>query len=87
MVYRIYVAKKPEFANEANALLSESKNLLKINGVESLSVINLYDVEDIEKDLFNQCINAVFSEPQIDDTFNALPSSDYIFAVERMTAS
>ena len=42
MVYRIYVAKKPEFANEANALMGEIKNLLKIEGVESLSVVNRY---------------------------------------------
>ena len=82
MVYRIYVAKKPEFANEAKALSGEIKNLLKINGVENLRVINRYDVEDIEKDLFSKCINSVFSEPQIDDTFSALPKADYIFAVE-----
>ena len=82
MVYRIYVAKKSEFANEAKALFGEIKNLLKINGVNSLSVINRYDVEDIEKDLFTKCINSVFSEPQIDDTFTALPKADYIFAVE-----
>ncbi len=82
MVYRIYVAKKAEFANEANALVSEIKNLLKIEGVKSLSVINRYDVENIEKSLFDKCINSVFSEPQIDDTFTALPTSDYIFAVE-----
>ncbi len=82
MVYRIYVAKKPAFANEANALKGEIENLLKIDGVKTLSVINRYDVEDIEKDLFDKCINSVFSEPQIDDTFTALPKADYIFAVE-----
>ncbi len=82
MVYRIYVAKKPEFANEAKALAGEIKNLLKINGIKELSVINRYDVEDIEKELFSKCVNAVFSEPQIDDAFYALPKADYIFAVE-----
>ncbi len=82
MVYRIYVAKKPEFANEANAILSEIKNLLKIDGVSSLSVVNRYDVENIEKELFDRSIDAVFSEPQIDDTFIKLPKADYIFAVE-----
>ena len=82
MVYRIYVAKKPEFANEAKALQGEIKNLLKIDGVKELSVINRYDVEDIEKELFSKCINAVFSEPQIDDAFTSLPNADYIFAVE-----
>ncbi len=82
MVYRIYVAKKKEFANEANALASEIKNLLKIEGVSGLRVINRYDVEDIEKELFDKCIDSVFSEPQIDDTFEKLPTADYVFAVE-----
>ena len=82
MVYRIYVAKKSEFANEAKALISEIKNLLKIDGIKDLKVINRYDVEDIEKDLFDKCINAVFSEPQIDDAFDTLPKADYLFAVE-----
>jgi len=82
MVYRIYVAKKPEFANEANALASEIKNLLKINGVESLSVVNRYDVENIDETLFEKCIDSVFSEPQIDNAFKTLPQADYVFAVE-----
>ena len=82
MVYRIYVAKKPDYALEANALKSEILNLLKIDGVKSLSVINRYDVEDIQKDLFDKCINSVFSEPQIDDAFTKLPNADYLFAVE-----
>ena len=82
MVYRIYVEKKPEYALEANALKSEIKNLLKIEGVKSLAVINRYDVEDIEKELFDKCINAVFSEPQIDDAYAELPTAKYIFAVE-----
>ncbi len=82
MVYRIYVSKKAEFANEANALKSEIKNLLNIDGVKELSVINRYDAEHIEKDLFDKCVNSVFSEPQIDDTFTELPKYDYVFAVE-----
>ena len=82
MVFRIYVAKKPEFANEANALNGEIKNLLKIDGIKELSVINRYDVEDIDKTLFDSSINAVFSEPQIDNTYSELPKFDYVFAVE-----
>jgi len=82
MVYRIYVAKKPEFSLEADALKGEIKNLLKIDGVKALKVINRYDVEDIEKELFDKCINSVFSEPQIDDTFTKLGKYDYVFAVE-----
>ena len=82
MVYRIYVAKKPEFANEAKALLGEIQNLLKIDGVKELSVVNRYDVENIEPELFEKCIQSVFSEPQIDNAFKALPKADYLFAVE-----
>ncbi len=82
MVYRIYVAKKSDYALEASALKSEIKNLLKIDGILDLKVINRYDVEGIEKDLFDKCINSVFSEPQIDDVFTVLPKSDYVFAVE-----
>ena len=82
MVYRIYVAKKPEFANEAKALLGEIKNLLNIKTIQGLSVINRYDVEEISEQLFSKCINSVFSEPQIDDAFKSLPQADYIFAVE-----
>ena len=82
MVYRIYVAKKAEFANEAKALLGEIKNLLNIKTIEGLSVINRYDVEEISEELFSKCINSVFSEPQIDDAFNELPKADYLFAVE-----
>ena len=82
MVYRIYVTKKPEYAHEASALMAEIKNLLKIDGVKTLKVINRYDVENIEETLFEKCINAVFSEPQIDDTSKALPHTDFIFAVE-----
>ena len=82
MVYRIYVAKKAAFSLEADALKSEIKNLLGIDGVKELKVINRYDVEDIDKELFDKCINSVFSEPQIDDTFATLPKSDYLFAVE-----
>ncbi|MBE7061821.1 MAG: phosphoribosylformylglycinamidine synthase [Clostridiales bacterium] len=82
MVYRIYVCKKPEFSLEADALSSEIKNLLNIDGVKSLKVINRYDVENIEKELFEKCINSVFSEPQIDDAYKTLPEADYVFAVE-----
>ena len=82
MVYRIYVAKKAEFANEAKALLGEIKNLLNIKTIEGLSVINRYDVEEISEELFSKCINSVFSEPQIDDAFNELPKANYLFAVE-----
>ena len=69
MVYRIYVEKKNEFAHEAGSLLSDIKSFLGIPGIENVRVINRYDVENIEKELFEKCIDTVFSEPQLDNTF------------------
>jgi len=84
MVYRIYVEKKAGLAGEADALLGDIHSFLNIPAVESVRIINRYDVENIEEELFNQCINTVFSEPQLDDTFTELDFSEnaFVFAVE-----
>ena len=66
MVYRVYVEKKKEYAHEASSLLNEAKNLLGVSNLTDLRVINVYDAEDIEEDLFVYAIGNVFSEPQID---------------------
>ncbi len=66
MVYRIFVEKKKELANEARGVLGNIKNLLQISSVTDVRVINRYDVENIEKDLFDYAVNTVFSEPQLD---------------------
>ncbi len=84
MVYRVYVEKKKELANEAESLKNEAVSLLRINGLESLRIINRYDVENIEKPLFDYAVKTVFSEPQLDNVFYKLNTSDkaYVFAVE-----
>ena len=84
MVYRIYVEKKNEFAHEAGSLLSDIKGFLGISGVEKVRVINRYDVENIDEALFENCINTVFSEPQLDNTSKTLETdgADVVFAVE-----
>ena len=66
MVYRIYVEKKKELANEARGVLSNINGLLQISSVKDVRVINRYDVENIDKDLFDYAVNTVFSEPQLD---------------------
>lgn len=83
MVYRIYVEKKKGLDNEAKALKSEFTNLLQIKGIDNLRLINRYDVENIEKDLFDYCVNTVFSEPQLDNAFEKLDTNpdSKVFAV------
>ncbi len=66
MVYRIYVEKKKELANEAKGVLANINGLLQIKSVTDVRVINRYDVENIDKDLFDYAVNTVFSEPQLD---------------------
>ena len=83
MVYRIYVEKRPAYAVEAKGLLAEIRQLLQIDTVTGLRLLNRYDVEDISEDLFARCRDSVFSEPQLDDVYDAIPDgADAVFAVE-----
>ncbi|MBQ2815094.1 MAG: phosphoribosylformylglycinamidine synthase [Clostridia bacterium] len=83
MVYRIYVEKKKELANEAAALLADIRGLLQINGVSDLRIINRYDVENIDKELFDYAKGTVFSEPQLDIISDEIDlDGDVVFAVE-----
>ena len=83
MVYRIFVEKKAGLEHEAKALLSEAKNFLGITTLESVRVINRYDVENITKELFDEAVEKVFSEPQLDNTATEIDTNGYVaFAVE-----
>lgn len=83
MVYRIYVEKKSGLDHEARALCSDINSLLGIKDLKDVRVINRYDVENIERELFEYCINTVFSEPQLDDVYTELPKADAkVFATE-----
>ncbi|MDO5329102.1 MAG: phosphoribosylformylglycinamidine synthase [Coriobacteriia bacterium] len=74
MIYRVYVEKKPEFAHEADALKAEL-------GLKSVRVINRYDVENVDKKLFDYAVKYVFSEPQVDNVYFDLDEPNS-FAVE-----
>ena len=82
MVYRVYVEKKPELAHEAASLLNELKNLLGVKNLAGLRVINRYDVENIDPALFDYARKTVFSEPQVDLTYDTLACDGTVFAVE-----
>ena len=83
MVYRIFVEKKPAFAHEANGLLSDIRSFLGIKALERLRVVNRYDVDEIEEALFKGSIDTIFSEPQVDVTYEELPvDGAVVFATE-----
>ena len=82
MVYRVFVEKKKGLDSEARSLLGDARLLLGIDGLTGLRVINRYDVENIDKDLFSHAINTVFSEPQVDNVYDELKCEGTVFAVE-----
>ncbi len=83
MVYRVYVEKKKELANEAKALLSDARSLLGITSLTDVRIFNRYDVENITEELFEYAKKTVFSEPQLDIVSSDIDASNAIvFAVE-----
>ncbi len=72
MVYRVYVEKRTELAHEAQSLLSDLRTSLQITNLSNLRLINRYDVEHIDEALFEQCVQNVFSEPQVDRSYSHL---------------
>ena len=83
MVYRVYVEKKKELAQEAKTLLSDAHAFLGISSLSDVRVINRYDAENISSELFNYAKKTVFSEPQLDIVCDE-PELEgaYVFAVE-----
>ena len=84
MVYRVFVEKRPGFAPEASNLLADVQSFLGLTGVKNIRILNRYDVEDINEELFAYARNTVFAEPQLDivsDTMT-LDDADVIFGVE-----
>jgi len=83
LVYRVYVEKKPELANEAKALLNDARNLLGIAGIDNVRLLNCYDAENITSELFDYAKQTVFSEPQIDIVTDTCDMGEaVVFAVE-----
>lgn len=74
MVYRVYVEKRDTVATEPEELLKQIKIHLGIHDVSKVRIINRYDVEGIDEELFEKCIGTVFSEPQVDIVFRDLSS-------------
>ena len=91
MVSRIYVEKKPGFDVEAQQLRAELAGVVAegLAPDARLRIVNRYDVEGIDAELFERCVPIVFSEPQVDATSRELPAQQgekdvRVFAVEAL---
>ena len=84
-VYRIYVEKKQPFAVEAAGVLADIRTVLGLGCVERVRILNRYDVEHIDEADFQSARSTIFSEPQVDLTYDELPApaeNERVFAVE-----
>ena len=83
MVYRVYVEKKEGLRHEATGLLQELRGVLGVSSLDTIRVVNRYDVEMADEALFQRAVRTVFSEPQVDDATLELCCGDAVaFAVE-----
>ena len=85
LVKRVYVEKKSGFDVEAREIRDDLRTNVGMKGLQSVRVVNRYDVEGVADDAFAQCVNTVFAEPPVDTVYeNDFPrgENDYIFAVK-----
>ena len=89
MVSRIYVEKKPGFDVEAKQLLAELRTVVTEGLAQDakLRIINTYDVEGIDQQLFEQVVPVVFSEPQVDNASTELPVEGVTLGEAGITAT
>lgn len=68
-VYRCYAEKRTGFDVEAGKVLKELKEQLGIDALEGLRIICRYDVDQVEKAVYEMAKTTVFSEPMVDDFY------------------
>ena len=88
-VRRIFVEKRPGFDLEAKALKKDLIESLHIEGIENIRILNRYDIEGIDYEVYQKAAQTVFSEPNLDivyhetlDVTNGNETKERIFAIE-----
>ncbi len=84
-VKRLFVEKKQPYDVEAQGLLSDLKGTLGINGLESVKIVNRYDIEGISDNEYMMARNTIFSEPPVDFAYDEeykIAEGSKAFAVE-----
>ena len=76
MVKRIFVEKKRGYDVSAQKVKSDVTNVLGI-AADDVRVFIRYDVEGLEKEIFDEAKKTIFSEPPVDDIYeDAFPALD-----------
>ncbi len=82
-VFRSYTEKKSSFRADCERLRTDLANELGIRAVESVRIVNRYDIEGIEPNLLETVRTKVFGEPAVDEIFEILTfaKTDFVLAV------
>ena len=56
VLYRVYTEKKRGFDQAADRLAEQLRTLPGVQGLTGLRIINRYDLEGIDEDLFKRCL-------------------------------
>jgi phosphoribosylformylglycinamidine synthase len=84
-VRRIFVEKKKGFDVEAGSLYRDLKYNLGIGGLNSVRIVNRYDIEGISDEEFENSKRTIFSEPPVDEVFDEkieISSGSRVIAIE-----
>lgn len=84
-VKRIYVEKKSGFNVEALEALEDLRENLLLDGLESVRIINRYDISGITDEEYKAARELIFSEPPVDKAYDEevdIDKSDKVIAVE-----
>ncbi len=87
LVRRVLSEKKAAFAVEAKGILHDVSSDLDIKTLESVRVINRYDVSGINDEEYAEAKNVVFSEPPVDDVYDEtvdLSDACYVLSIEAL---
>jgi phosphoribosylformylglycinamidine synthase len=68
-IFRVYVQKKRRFAVEAAHLLEDLRTNLGLKQLESLRILNRYDLTGIREEDLKKITNLILSDPVVDDVF------------------
>ncbi|MBR7091587.1 MAG: hypothetical protein IKI50_00175, partial [Clostridia bacterium] len=78
---RIFVEKREEFAVEAAGMFTDLKENLGISSLQSIRILNRYDIEGMEPDVLESAVRTIFSEPNADTVYYEQAPVDETYTV------
>ena len=70
IVKRVFVEKKGAYDIESKKLFEELKHDLHILGLNKVKVVQRYDVQDVDENIFEDAKKMIFAEPPVDNIYD-----------------